>query len=199
MSYFKNFPQINYNDIRSINILARAKVVEDIISKFKTFYPYRVRENERPDQVARRYYGSEQYTWLVFLSAKIYDPYYQFPFSEKELRDYTRIKYNLKGDEILNYIVHYVYTGIVTEQDEDVNVIPEEVERVTWKMSPTTYEYLKKQSLVNVQGWSPVYAYDYELELNDSRRDINLVARDYLQQIDREIKRVFKNVQWWKF
>lgn len=193
MSYFKNFPRINYNGVRSFNILSRAKVLEDLIRQFTIFYPYNIQQDERPDQIALKYYGSEEYTWLVFLSSQIYDPYYQFPLPEKELREYTRRKYNLKRDEILNYVVHYEYTGIVTEQDEDVDVIPEEVARVTWKMSPTTYNYLKEQDLTNVQGWSPVTAYDFELRANDSRRNIDLVSRQYLSQIEREIKRVFRN------
>lgn len=193
MSYFKNFPQINYNGVRSFNILSRAKVLEDLIRQFTIFYPYNIQQDERPDQIALKYYGSEEYTWLVFLSSQIYDPYYQFPLPEKELREYTRRKYNLKRDEILNYVIHYEYTGIVTEQDEDVDVIPEEVARVTWKMSPTTYNYLKEQDLTNVQGWSPVTAYDFELRANDTRRNIDLVSRQYLSQIEREIKRVFRN------
>jgi hypothetical protein len=37
------------------------------------------------------------------------------------------------------------------------------------------------------EGWEPVYAYDYELELNDAKRSIRLLDNRYTGQIEREL------------
>jgi hypothetical protein len=36
--------------------------------------------------------------------------------------------------------------------------------------------------------WEPVRAYDYEFELNEDRRNIFVIDKDYIKQVDREMK-----------
>lgn len=41
-------------------------------------------------------------------------------------------------------------------------------------------------------GWKPVRIYEYEQQLNDNKREIKLVDRNYLEQVDREFRRLIK-------
>lgn len=45
-------------------------------------------------------------------------------------------------------------------------------------------------STLEVNYWSPVYAYDYEEKLNESRKLIYLIDKNYLSQIEQEMKRL---------
>lgn len=41
-------------------------------------------------------------------------------------------------------------------------------------------------------GWKPVRVYEYEYQLNENKREIKLVDRNYLEQVDREFRRLIK-------
>ncbi len=45
-------------------------------------------------------------------------------------------------------------------------------------------------SALEVNYWSPVYAFDYENNLNESRKQIYLIDKNYLSQIEQEMKRL---------
>jgi hypothetical protein len=49
------------------------------------------------------------------------------------------------------------------------------------------YEPLGLTDRFSAEGWEPVYAYDYELELNDAKRSIRLLDNRYTGQIEREL------------
>ena len=73
--FFQHYPQISYNISGTkptklktvINLMEKAKlkgmVKEDIVS----YFPYSIREGERPDHVSEKVYGNVKYTWLIFL------------------------------------------------------------------------------------------------------------------------------------
>ena len=42
------------------------------------------------------------------------------------------------------------------------------------------------------QGWNPVRVYEYEYQINENKREIKLVDRNYLEQVDREFRRLIK-------
>jgi hypothetical protein len=37
--------------------------------------------------------------------------------------------------------------------------------------------------------WEPVYAYDHELEQNESRKIVNLIQKDYYPSLDEQLRR----------
>lgn len=191
MSYFKYFPRIEYNNVQSFNIVSRAKILEDIIRRYSVFYKYTVNQDERPDQVSFKYYDSEQYTWLVFLSNQIFDPYFQWVLTEKELENYIISKYNITLQESLNKILHYKFEGIQTRIEEGFDTTGERADIIDWKMSPTTYNYLSQIDSTRIIGWKPVYVYDYEQEENDKRRNIFLLSKQYISKIESDLKRAF--------
>ena len=49
------------------------------------------------------------------------------------------------------------------------------------------YEPLGLIDRYSPEGWQPVYAYDYEVELNDNKRSIRLLDKQYLSQIEQEV------------
>lgn len=198
MSYFRYFPKIVYNDVNSFNITARSKILEDIIKKYSVFYLYTVNQDERPDQVAKKYYESEQYTWLVFLSNTIYDPYFQWVLNDFELNELIKSKYNISPEQALNEILHYEYEGLETDIVGNFDVSETERERVNYTMSIRTYNTYKflEENYPNVDrpltsAWKPVTVYEYEDRENEKRRNIYLLSRQYLSKIESDLRRAF--------
>lgn len=44
----------------------------------------------------------------------------------------------------------------------------------------------------SLDGWTPVYAYDYELELNDKKRSIKLLDTSYIPEVENQLKYIFR-------
>lgn len=92
--YFSNYPLIQYQDKRVRDITRRSKVRDTILQDPYVFLPFTVREGEKPEDIARLYYGSVSDTWLVLLANNITDPYYQWPLSDEEFNQHFINKYS---------------------------------------------------------------------------------------------------------
>lgn len=185
MTYFNELPLVNYNDKLSKNIILQAAIARKVLDQVDAFYPYIVKEGYRPDMVADEEYGNPYYDWLVYMSNSITDPYYLWPMDNRSFKGYLESKYNTDIYTLQSQILHYKYTGLTNET-------PEQVSMITWTMTPKTHEVLSAEDPESVSGWSPVYTFDYEDQLNESRRSIRLISKIYLPQIEKEIKKVFK-------
>ncbi len=102
MSYFKNFPLLNYkfqldqkNSKAARNILIGAKIIEAFDSdKTKNiFVDYLIRDGERPEHIAERVYGRPDLHWILLMSNGIVNPYFDWPLSQNELQAYLAETY----------------------------------------------------------------------------------------------------------
>lgn len=73
MSYFKNFPTTFYSfgNKESVEVFQNLSLYVDIIDQLKdnyAFYEYfYIQENERPDQMSMRLYGTPEFHWTFYL------------------------------------------------------------------------------------------------------------------------------------
>ena len=102
-NYFRNFPDIKYAlsankagtpthiDIKDyFNLLT----VRDDIYREETLYtPYNIKNGERPDEISYKFYGDEQFYWVILQINEIVDYYTQWPLSDYELTQYVYKKY----------------------------------------------------------------------------------------------------------
>ena len=94
VKYFENFQKINYQGQQIVDITERAVFLNNVLKNPYLFYPYDVTEDERPDQFANRYYGTPYYSWLIYLSNNIIDPYYEWPMPQEDFDNFIQKKYN---------------------------------------------------------------------------------------------------------
>lgn len=80
--YFQNFKLINYGTSLAIDITERAAILDSVFGDRYAFYPYRVKNGMRAEQVAEKYYGHPDMVWLVYFSNGIIDPYHQWTMDE---------------------------------------------------------------------------------------------------------------------
>lgn len=115
MSYFKYLPTIQYYEIGTLSsgdlssavgsskqvsyglnmrdIFVRYKIRSAVLSQVTSFYPYLWKEEDRPDTVAKKYYGSEDYWWLVYYSNGAFDYHFDFAMPYSDLLEYMVRKY----------------------------------------------------------------------------------------------------------
>jgi hypothetical protein len=118
MPYFRELPNLKYasvfNERTGIdeytlvkNIFRRPKVREDIKNIITGFTYYQIKDNERPDQIAEKYYKDSGLDWIILLTNNITNLNEQWPLDNDSLYKYLLDKY---GSEEALYDVHHYET-----------------------------------------------------------------------------------------
>ena len=116
MPYFRELPNLKYisvfNERTGIdeytlakNIFKRPKLREDFTSILTAFNYYQVSDNERPDQIAKNYYGTEDFDWIILLTNNIINYNDEWPLDNDSLYKHVIEKYG--SEEKLQEIHHY--------------------------------------------------------------------------------------------
>jgi hypothetical protein len=93
MNYFNKLPTITYNGQLAKNLLARAKLSDDTRNNKLVFQRYTMNELDRVDVLSNYYYDNPGYSWLVWFSNDVIDPYYDMPLAELDFTRYLEAKY----------------------------------------------------------------------------------------------------------
>lgn len=116
MAYFRELPNIQYpsifGDRRNIdeyvsakNIFKRPKLRTDIANAITGFTYYQIRDGERPDQIAEKFYNNAELDWVVLITNNITNVYNEWPLDNDSLYKYMIDKYG--SEEKLGEIHHY--------------------------------------------------------------------------------------------
>jgi len=103
--FFKKFPVINYANNNAINLLSRVTMSKLALSTTQAYYDYIIPDGTRPDNLSFNYYDNPDYVWLIGLTNKIVDPYYDFPISDDNINTLVIKKYGsiAKANEKILY------------------------------------------------------------------------------------------------
>lgn len=91
--YFDKFPIIDYNGVKSIDIMRRTATLKNIQKNPHVVHPYELSSYERADQFSNRYYGDSFKSWQLYLTNKIVDPYFEWFLQPSEFNEFIRMKY----------------------------------------------------------------------------------------------------------
>lgn len=164
--YFKNFPTITYNNKQVKNILLRAVPKSPTIENNYVYLPLTVNEGERPDTVANDLYNNSYYDWAIRLVNTQIDPYYDWYMTAEQFEKFLIAKYGSIATAMAT-IVHYRHK---TYKAVFIN----------------TYTY---SNIEDTADYEPVYAYDYEEELNEAKKLIKVIQPSTVQDLDRQLEK----------
>lgn len=109
--YFDKFPIIYYDYdingeqvvqlVRDITINVRIR--KNILDLISIYDEYDIKEDETPEIISEKVYGSPIYHWVIMLCNERYDYVDDFPLSTRDFEKYVRDKY---GDNVAG-IHHY--------------------------------------------------------------------------------------------
>jgi hypothetical protein len=116
MSYFTNLPNLRYqqnpNGTGSIgdfttvkNLFKRPKVRTDIFKSLANFEKYEIQDGDRPDTLARRFYGDDNLDWIIKITNNIINLNDEWPLDSDSLNKYMLDKYG--STEELAKVHHY--------------------------------------------------------------------------------------------
>jgi len=99
MSYFSKFPMMIYDMKNNGNfkllpdILRRVKQRSAIESGQFIFDTYDVRNGERPEDIAYKWFGDAELHWVILMTNNVTDRYYDWPMSDAQFEVYLDDKY----------------------------------------------------------------------------------------------------------
>jgi hypothetical protein len=91
--YFEKFPDIVYNGYTAKNLMSRSKILEKIYSSPDYFKSFELENAQRADNVAYQLYKDQYFSWLIYLSNKIIDPYYDWNLNQYDFDQFLKTKY----------------------------------------------------------------------------------------------------------
>jgi hypothetical protein len=209
MYYFNRLPKIitpdqNGYPILMTNLMARASMVQELLNNPMNFYEYAIQEGDTPEIVAEKYYGDPFMYWIVMFSNQILDPIWDWPMSYKSLMEYIDLKYATEAAdagktpyEYVNTTVYQyqkiiktteVYTG--TETINEVSMTVGDYNALT--DSVTTYSIPGGTSCIVSITKNIITLFNYEENLNESRRQIKLMNKDYAGSMDNQLYELMK-------
>lgn len=187
MYYFEPFPTIQYdlkkngNKTTVTDLFKRYKVLDVFKNQYAVYYDYSVKDGERPDVIAAKYYEDPSLDWIILLTNNIIDPQFDWPLDRESFKNFIVKKYgsvSAASEEIHHY-------EQITQQQEvlfDGTIIPEEY----FEIDLTTYNTLSSSEK------RVVTTYEYEERINESKRNIKLLSEDYVFDLINQVKDVFK-------
>ena len=175
--FFSKFQLIGFDILGNgqktiaVNILQRIKMRDILINDYLVFYTYSVKDGESPEIIADKLYGSSNYFWLVLLANDIVDPVYDWPMSQDNLVATIQKKY---GTSTRDGLV-YAYQTVDHYEDKWGNPIDE-----------NTYNHLPASQR------KVVMLYDAEVAANDAKRNIRLLDKKFVSEVDNEADQIMK-------
>ena len=187
-NYFKQVPDFEYvsllpdakiSDYITVkNLFKRGKLRDDIFQDLTFFTKYQVIGDDRPDNIAYKLYNDPSLDWVILLSNNIINIQTEWPMQQYELDRYLLDKY--ESYEKLNEVHHYETIKI---KDSSGVTIVEEGLTVESDFSVTFYDWMIDR-LETKQGiTTPVTNYEYEMKIEDDKRNIFALKPRYLNVI----------------
>jgi hypothetical protein len=176
MSYFSKFPLLAYdikgNKVRKLlpDILRRVKLRASIKSGGMLFDKYDVKEGEKPEDVAFKWFGDPELHWVILMTNNVTDRYYDWPMNQAQFAEYLDDKYS-NPDAIHHYEVTKD-SGRTTGQ------------------GPSDYSHLVEVNSDTENAVSVSFR-EYEEREQDQKRQIQLLNKsllgDFVAEFDRLI------------
>ena len=122
--YFSKFPLTVY-DIKGNkeykllpDILRRVKLRSSLSSSRFVFDKYNVKEGEKPEDVAFKYYGDAQYHWVIMITNNLTDRYYEWPMTQPDFEDFLTDKYGAGSEDAVHHYELAQTSGATSSIDE---------------------------------------------------------------------------------
>ena len=193
-SYFRQLPNLSYpsltNDRSSVydyqvvkNFFKRAVLRDDIFNEVTAFTKYSVEGDERADQVAYDFYGDSGLDWVILTTNNIIHVRDEWPMGQQDFLTYLNEKYT--SQQLSN--IHHYETKLI--RDSSGTLVQPEGLHVDSNYSIT---FLDNGVSRTESSITSVTFLEHETNLNDAKRNINILKTDYLDIMLRDIKDIMK-------
>jgi len=204
--YFNFFPKTLYTtDTKNAdvvnNITSRFNFEETFKNNTAVCYEYDIQDSDTPEIIASKFYGDSERHWIVLLFNDILDPQFDWPMDYRTLISFIDEKYsasanaNQSGSSWAQSHTK-AYYKIETRTTISTNTIT--VKEIEVDANTYANVTISSSNVTLADGYIITIAvskdtqsyYDYEMELNESKRSIKLLKPEFVGNIESEFRRV---------
>ena len=188
-SYFRQLPNLSYpslaNDRNSAydfqivkNLFKRAVLRDDVINDITNFTRYSIEGDERADQIAYKFYNDSGLDWIILTANNIIHVRDEWPMSNRDFLTYINQKYT--SDQLSN--VHHYETREIRDSSNTL------IQKAgIYVKSDHSVTYIDEGSTITKSSIKTVSYLQHETDLNDAKRNILVLRRDYISTVLRDI------------
>lgn len=195
MQYFDTLPKVIQTkdgiSMLMTDLMARCSIIPEILKDPMLYYEYDIQDGDTPEIVAYKYYGDSYRYWIVLFANQIIDPQWDWPLSSNEFDAYIADKYQTFNP----YSTVHHYEKIITQYDVTTqvtttkNIVIDENTYNSLATGTTTYALPTGNVTVTISKTAVSY-YDYELSVNEAKRNINILNASYVDQLEEQFKQL---------
>jgi len=177
-NYFSYFPSVDYDIAKDgktenvVDILRRFIIKSSLDERTTIFYDYDMKDGDRPDTIAHKYYGDSKYDWIVLMFNNIIDPFYDFALSQLNFEKFITSKYGSIAEALSE--THHFEQIIRQEQRTASGIFLKEI---VIEVDLETFTGLPLSERREVDNFT------FEERANDAKRTISIIDKKYLQTI----------------
>ena len=181
MPYFSRFPLMAY-DVAADgkykllpDILRRVKLRSGLRSSSFMFEKYDVKDGEKPEDVAFKWFGDAEYHWVILMTNNVTDRYYQWPLSQPQFAEHLTDKYGAGSEDAVHHYEKTTDSGPTSSN------------------GPNDYSHLVE---CNEDDENPAIITNrqYEQRKQDEYRSIRLLDKSYLKVFINEFESLIQGV-----
>lgn len=198
MQYFNTLPKLvktddKGNSLLLTNILARANLLQNFLSSPAIYYEYDIQDGDTPEIIAHKYYGDVYRYWVVLFANQIMDPQWEWPMTGDVFKSYIDSKYTLATPAVNPLTTVHHYEKQIDTLDVSTNITTTNkiiISQTTYNSLTTgTTNYSLATGTVKVTiSKNLINIYDYELQLNEDKRNIKILKNNYVGQLEKQFK-----------
>lgn len=216
-AFFNNFPKIKY-DINNTtvnkqyedvtNIFFRIRYLREILNNVSSYYVYELEDGDTPEILAEKVYGDAGAGWMIVYANKIMDPQFDWPMDYDVFINYIEGKYG--SIATAKTTIHH-YEKVITRTNSNGDVTSESrfvvsqskltnnnldvpfdyYDNLPVVQSVNTYE-ISGETVVEVVKRDAITAYDYEDRINENKRTVKVIKKEYYGAVMTEFNKLTK-------
>jgi len=212
-NYFAKYPTTYYNvdDTSGLNtvtsITNRLGINSDILNNVSLFHNYYIKDGDTPENLAHQFYGDSEKHWVILMANNVIDPQFDWPLDTRSFDKFVEAKY-LPRANTANGQTGMVWSNKNIEsyyRVEDKMISSVGVRNLDYfQIDANTYSSLnvENESYTKILSDGEVLTltvsktyrtyYEYELLINENKRKIKIIDKEYIPKLMEELKSIFK-------
>ena len=190
--FFNIVPDIEYDEkpisypfsesdfVVAKNFFRRYKINDDIFQYAVFFKKYTIKDGERPETLAEKFYGNQFYDWVILLTNNMVNAQYDWPRTNYEIYRIVEEEF----DDPYSEISHYEIKETIGHYQAGLHV------------DKTFYDSTHKLNIggsVQIKNGneiaSPITVAEYYQEENEKKREIYLLKSRFLESFVKDFKK----------
>lgn len=169
----------------------------DVFHSFKTYFDqaasgyikrkFIITGSPRPELLSYNLYGSTEYYWVLLMLNNIYDPYYDWVMSEEAVQQYSMIKYQNLEQKQYTVLYHVDPNGKKYWRMKEYPA-----GSLNWYDIGDTYHQYPQ----HVGSLVPVTAVEHEIDLNEGRRIVDIIAPSDISAFVDDLTRIMEKMKY---